>query len=124
MINFVIDLPEEIKIKISSYLYFSNENAKYMTIVNGIVNNYSFYLLREMKILYENNIDVLLLRLLLFIYTSPNIIFKQQKYNSQFYNEYYHENISSKLLFIESLMNNMNVIENQKAYKFVTSYIS
>ena len=124
MINFVIDLPEEIKIKISSYLYFSNENAKYMRIVNGIVNNYSFYLLREMKILYENNIDTLLLRLLLFIYTSPNIIFKQQNYNSQFYDEYYQENINSKLLFIASLMNNMNIIENQKAYKFVTSYIS
>ena len=121
--KFIQELPEDIKIKISSYLYYSSDKAKHIKIVNGIVKNYSYYLLREMKILYNQDIKLLLLRLVLFIYTNPNISYKQEMYNKYILNNFNYENKKNMIYLIEKLMNTMNIIEKQKAYKFIVSYI-
>ena len=76
-----------------------------------------------MKILYNQDIKLLLLRLVLFIYTNPNISYKQEMYNKYILNNFNYENKKNMIYLIEKLMNTMNIIEKQKAYKFIVSYI-
>ena len=110
-IKLINNLPSEIKIKITSYMYYSKPKSTKILIINKIINNYSRYFLNE---IYNNmNIsDINYYILKYYLYDKINY----KKYNINFDVSI---DDSEKKKQIEYIFNSLTPSNVQKLYNYV-----
>lgn len=110
-------LPKDIQMKIQNYLYFSDEVATQMVIINGIIKNYDMYLWREIERIFRLKMLDLYIRLNYFIFKNNKILEKVRPY--------IHDNYAVHKLhlkeYIKNIIKHVNIIEKQKIYNFIMS---
>lgn len=105
------ELPIELKIKITSYLYYSDKNYIKIKILNKIINNYSRYFLNE---IYKN----------MEIKDINYYILKYYLYDKEFYKKYiinYNTEISEleKKKQIEKIFDLLYPMDIRKIYSYI-----
>ena len=124
MNNHIIHLPKTIQDKIISYLYFSDEVANQIKIVNKIITHYDYYLIKELREVFIHRIITLYFRLSKFINLHPHINDKINQYMNPFlksiYPDYRFE--LQTLEHIENVIKHMNIVEKQKMYNYIMFY--
>lgn len=109
--NLINKLPNEIKIKITSYLYYSYPKSKIIFIINKIINNYSYYFLKE---IYNNKTisDINYYILKYYLYDKINY----KKYNINFDTNI---NDIEKKTQIDNIFKSLTPINIQKLYNYI-----
>ena len=117
----IIQLPNVIQNKILSYLYFSDEVGKQMKIVNKIIINYDYYLIKELREVFIHRILTLYFRMSKFIKLNPHIYSKINKYTNPILKSIYPDSKFDldTLKHVEKIFSYMNIIEKQKAYNYI-----
>tara|TARA_Y100000389_G_scaffold193439_1_gene222210 strand:- start:2617 stop:2961 length:345 start_codon:yes stop_codon:yes gene_type:complete len=109
--NLINKLPTEIKIKITSYLYYSYPKSKIIFIINKIINNYSYYFLKE---IYNNKTisDINYYILKYYLYDKINY----KKYNINFD---ININDNEKKAQIDNIFKSLTPIHIQRLYNYI-----
>ena len=120
----IIHLPKVIQDKIISYLYFSDEVANQIKIVNKIITHYDYYLIKELREVFIHRILTLYFRLSKFINLHPHINDKINQYMNPFLKSIYPDyRFELQILeHIENVIKDMNILEKQKAYNYIMFY--
>ena len=123
MNEFIIQLPEVIKNKITSYLYFSDEVSNKIKIVNHIIQYYDSYLFAEFRKIFVHQILILYFRLTKFIKLNPSIYHKINHYMNPYLNSIYPDPNPKfdlqTLTHIEKVIKHMNIVQKQRAYNYI-----
>ena len=110
-IELIKTLPIEIKIKITSYMYYSHPKSIKIFTINKIIDNYSYYFLNE---IYNNMTisDINYYILKYYLYDKINY----KKYNINFDVDI---DDSEKKKQIDNIFNSLSPINIQKLYKYI-----
>tara|TARA_B100000900_G_scaffold340817_1_gene303728 strand:+ start:358 stop:744 length:387 start_codon:yes stop_codon:yes gene_type:complete len=123
MDEFIIQLPEVIKNKITSYLYFSDEVSNKIKIVNNMICYYDNYIFAEFKKVFVYRILTLYFRLTKFIKLNPSIYHKINHYMNPYLNSIYPDPNPKfdlqTLTHIEKVIKHMNIVQKQRAYNYI-----
>lgn len=124
MNKYIIQIPKVIQNKILSYLYFSDKVANQMKIVNKIIINYDYYLMKELREVFIHRILTLYFRLTKFIKLNPHIYSKINKCTNPVLKSIYPSSIFEldTLKHVEKVFAYMNIVEKQKAYNYIMFY--
>ena len=121
MDEFIIQLPEVIKNKITSYLYFSDEVSNKIKIVNHMIQYYDSYLFAEFRKIFIHRILILYFRLTKFIKLNPSIYHKINHYMNPYLKIIYPDPKFDlqTLIHIEKIIKHMNIVQKQRAYNYI-----
>ena len=112
-------LPNDIQDKIQSYLYFSDNVAINVQVINKIILNYTSYLLKEFSHIFYNRVYTLYFRIYKFLNQNQNKKIKEGIEKNMILILNGDESNYDILIHVEKILNNMNIVQCQKLYNQV-----
>ena len=109
LILYVNELPEELKRKIQSYLYFSDRVSKSMRIVNYTILQYDILLWNEIKQVFQCRLHTLYFRLRRFM--------EQRQWEEEDLGEIIFPNDIET--YVQRLFKSWNICKKQGAYNYI-----
>ena len=120
----IIYLPQCIKEKILSYIYFTKEVGEKMIVINKMILYYDHYLFQEIRKVFLNRVLILYYRITTFIKNNLILMKKINNKMSPFLKSVYPDSKFDNQTFehVRKLFHCMNIIEKQKAYTFIMNF--
>jgi len=115
METIIINLPNEIKTKISSYLYFPHDYYSDFKQVLYIIKNHKELLKEELLIRFVDRLEILNYRMLKF-FILPKNYFLCEKVEMNYKLDF---DVNNNLDQINYVLDNLNMIECYKLYNYI-----